>query len=1323
MSIKKYLKTSFSITSPNLSLKEAIALFNHKSLDCFLVNSKIIIGIVTKSDLLKAIAQHPDTETVTVKAIMTQPVITITEEQCHDPHVIWAKLEDNSINNLPVLNRDQKILGIIDAKTLLQSTTLNPQKKENCGVRKQKHNKELARFFNLNPSMLCLAGFDGYFKRLNPAFSKILGFSETELLAAPFIDFIHPEDRQATLVEVEKLAQGQTTISFENRYRTKTGDYRWLLWTAKGYLEDETIYAAARDISDRKENEIALQASEARWQLALKGSNDGIWDWNVQTNEVFFSRRWKEMLGYTEEEIDNSLDEWSKRVHPEDLEWVTALIQEHFAGKTPFYESEHRVLCKDGTYKWILDRGQALLDESGNVTRMAGSHTDITLRKQAELKFQQERDFSNALIDTVGALVAVIDLEGNIVRFNNTCEQVTGYSFAEIKNKQIWDTLIVPEEKLAVKGVFSKLLEGQVPNKYENYWLAKDGSRHLISWSNTALFNSAGKVDFIIATGIDITEQRQVWNRLEQQYLQANLLAEIGRKIRLSIKLEAILQTAVTEVQHLLLCDRVLIVEIQPNNIAIPISEAILPNFPPMLGYQLADPLLMGEYLNRYRQGKVLQIDDLITAPIDSDIKQLLQQFGVKAKLVVPILSQDKLKALLIAHQCSKARQWQEVEIQLLKQLADQIGVALSQAQLLDNLEELVTLRTSELSQANQFLTEEIFERKQTEIQLQENQQKLAGILDNADEGIISVDAQQQIQLFNQGAEKIFGYHAVEVIGKSLDILIPQAFRQIHRQHIAKFSQGREPARRMAQRNSRVFGLRKNGQEFPAEASVAKLQTSEGMLFTVMLKDITERQQTLAKLEASKALLAKAEKIAKIGSWEFNHQTQKTSWSDELFEILDFDHAFPIPSCQEIMARVHAEDRLLVKNVLWQGHNQGIPWNFNYRLQLPDGTLKYVESRGEATLDSQGNIVKVLETIVDVSDRVQAEQSWQRSEEHLRLITDALPVLIAYIDSQKCYRYANRTYETWYGKPRAYIIGKPMQELWGEVNYQKIAPYVETALTGKVVTFENQLAKGKDNSYWINAVYIPDFDPEGTVKGFFSLVDDISERKITEQMKSEFVSVASHEMRTPLTSIHGVIKLMSAGLLGDLTDSGKRMAEIALRNSDRLVRLVNDILDLERMESGRDKIAKQPCNSSSLIKQAVETLRPLATEHNIALEINTASIDFQGDGDRLIQTLTNLITNAIKFSPPNSKILLACQQKNHQVLFLVKDQGRGIPQDKQETIFERFQQVDASDSRKKGGTGLGLAICRHIVEQHRGKIWVESTLGQGSTFYFLVPIE
>jgi signal transduction histidine kinase len=238
---------------------------------------------------------------------------------------------------------------------------------------------------------------------------------------------------------------------------------------------------------------------------------------------------------------------------------------------------------------------------------------------------------------------------------------------------------------------------------------------------------------------------------------------------------------------------------------------------------------------------------------------------------------------------------------------------------------------------------------------------------------------------------------------------------------------------------------------------------------------------------------------------------------------------------------------------------------------------------------------------------------------------------------------------------------------------------------------------------------------------YVAQIQDITERQAIDRLKNEFISIVSHELRTPLTAIRGFLGLLDTGMYDHKPDRAKHMIRQALTNSDRLVRLVNDILDLERLSSGRAQFVMAACHAADLMQRAVAGVQPIADQAAVTLVIAATTAQAWADPDAIIQTLTNLLSNAIKFSPAHSVIKLAAQAQSEGVLFSVTDQGRGIPSDKLEIIFGRFQQVDVSDSRQKGGTGLGLAICQSIVQQHGGNIWAESTPGQGSTFYFTLP--
>jgi PAS domain S-box-containing protein len=246
--------------------------------------------------------------------------------------------------------------------------------------------------------------------------------------------------------------------------------------------------------------------------------------------------------------------------------------------------------------------------------------------------------------------------------------------------------------------------------------------------------------------------------------------------------------------------------------------------------------------------------------------------------------------------------------------------------------------------------------------------------------------------------------------------------------------------------------------------------------------------------------------------------------------------------------------------------------------------------------------------------------------------------------------------------------------------------------------------------------------PSGKAVGVVVAFADTTERRALDRMKDEFISTVSHELRTPLTSLRAALGLITGGSLNARPEKLRQMLDIATGNTDRLVRLVNDILELERIGSGKAELHSTMCSADDLFRRAAALQQAEATKAQLRITFNSQGVDVWADPDRVLQTLANLISNAIKFSPPGTEIHLRARRVDaNEAEIQVRDQGRGIPEDKLERIFERFHQVDASDSRTMGGTGLGLAICRSIVGQHGGRIWATSTLGKGSIFHFTLP--
>lgn len=246
-------------------------------------------------------------------------------------------------------------------------------------------------------------------------------------------------------------------------------------------------------------------------------------------------------------------------------------------------------------------------------------------------------------------------------------------------------------------------------------------------------------------------------------------------------------------------------------------------------------------------------------------------------------------------------------------------------------------------------------------------------------------------------------------------------------------------------------------------------------------------------------------------------------------------------------------------------------------------------------------------------------------------------------------------------------------------------------------------------------------DSAGDVQGVAALGHDITVQQQAARLKDELIGLVSHELRGPLTAMRGGLKLMSPHV-EKLDPQSRKLFDMAVRNGERLMRLVNDLLDLERIDSGTIPMVRQAVPMRRLLDDAWETTHATAETASVTVKTESEDATIDVDPDRIVQVLTNLITNAIKFSPKDSSVCVTAAIEGDEAHFVVVDHGRGIPPEKLESVFERFSQVEAGDSKKLGGAGLGLSISRAIVLQHGGRIWAESGHGKGATFHFTLPV-
>lgn len=622
-------------------------------------------------------------------------------------------------------------------------------------------------------------------------------------------------------------------------------------------------------------------------------------------------------------------------------------------------------------------------------------------------------------------------------------------------------------------------------------------------------------------------------------------------------------------------------------------------------------------------------------------------------------------------------------------------------------------------------------------------------VLRSAGEGILGLDLGGKITFANPAVSRMTGYSVGELVGMTIDRVLGKSegtYPVCNLNLIHAFQGEREC------RCDNKTLIRRDGSILAIDSvcnPIRERGVNVGAVVTV--RDETERLNAEAALrEKEERFRQVTENIAEV-FWMTSIDKKRMIYISPAYETIwgrTRESLFERPTSW--MDSIHPEDRERVRKAAIEKQIRG-EYDVEYRIVREDGSIRWIQDRAFPVRDELGRIYRIVGVAADITERKRAEYAIQQAykeleslnltlEERIRERTLELEDVLHQVNREK-----NKTdriireisdgvivtdREGRYlliNPAGVRLLGKkgddPYADLTGLSRIPGLAEIFENSAEAATKEIEVQ-DPGLDTPRVLKATAVPLKNERGDLLGKVAVLHDITSFKEVDRLKSDFVSQVSHELRTPLTSIKGYIDNLKDGIAGELSGKQVTYLDRMSRNADYLAALISDLLDVSRIESGKMTLFPSRFSFRNLIESVVKILRPNLEEKHLEFELKAFPEEprMEGDHSKLEQVVTNLVVNAIKFTPPGGRITISLERDEKFVTTSIRDTGIGIPADKQSRIFDRFYRVEPEIPSKGNGTGLGLYIAKNIIEMHGGRIWVTSEVGHGSEFSFTLPI-
>jgi PAS domain S-box-containing protein len=515
-----------------------------------------------------------------------------------------------------------------------------------------------------------------------------------------------------------------------------------------------------------------------------------------------------------------------------------------------------------------------------------------------------------------------------------------------------------------------------------------------------------------------------------------------------------------------------------------------------------------------------------------------------------------------------------------------------------------------------------------------------------------------------------------------------------------------------AMRNARLDVEREIGERIRLQEDLRRLNGTLGPGAADRIAQLEALNRTLAEDSARSAIAADA---AGLGFWTFDVAANELHWDESMFRL----HGIRASEGDEPAAlranRAQLQDRARSEPGGGDAANSALDYNAEFHALHPNGVVRHLKAVAHITRDEKGRAIRMLGVTFDITER-------KRADEQFRLAIEAAPTGMLLMNLSGSIVLVNAQIEKLFGYPRSELLGQPIEMLVPQRMRADIPDFRNRSFVAPEPRAGDLYGLRKDGSEVPIEIGL---NPFLTSEGEFVLssIVDLSHRLEIDRIRNEIVSTVSHELRTPLTSIRGSLGLLKSGAMGALPDQAAAMVIIAYKNSGRLVRIINDILDIGTIDAGKLTLKMGIVPLAELLQQAVEGNAGFAEKCEVSflLEHVSANDTVMADPDRLMQVVANLLSNAAKFSPPGADVLIRVRPGPTSMRIEVEDSGAGIPEAFRAHVFAKFAQADASATRRFEGSGLGLSIARKLVEAMGGSIGFDSVVDQGTVFYIELP--